>query len=125
MKAFAFGDDVSNEICDFSQSVGIASDPAAAYVTNNVDDVDCASDVLLWKGRQGLYNLPGERLLTCRSTLSYLISSSDVGDRSVEIQASFDGGEWQTIRNLPTAACASTTAAIGAKTRSGTSDVTE
>lgn len=97
VKAFAFGDDVSNEICDFSQSVGIASDPAAAYVTNNVDDVDCASDVLLWKGRQGLYNLPGERLLTCRSTLSYLISSSDVGDRSVEIQASFDGGEWQTI----------------------------
>ena len=67
-------------------------------MTNNVDEVDSDADVLWWASyRSGHYVLPGERLLTGRSVLSYRISSSDVGDRTVEIQASFDGGEWQTI----------------------------
>lgn len=96
--AFAFGDDAGNEICDFSQPGGVASDPKAAYVTNNVEEVDGGTDVLWWESyRSGTYDLPGERLLTSRSVLSYRISSSDVGDRNVEIQASFDGGDWQTI----------------------------
>ena len=101
-----FGSEVGNETCDFTHAVGIPSNPKAAYVTNNVVQIDgdvdfvCENETdFLWWGSyaSGMYDLPGEHLLTGTSVLSYRTQSADVGDREVEILASFDGGEWQTV----------------------------
>ena len=88
----------SSGICNFTDSVGAASDPASIYVTNGVEEVRNETDFLCFGSwMSGTYNLPGERILTSGSTLSYRVSSADVGDRDVEILASFDGGAWQTV----------------------------
>ena len=100
-----FGSDVSNETCDFTHAIGMASNPRGAYVTNgaerveiDADFVENDTDFLWWNSYEsGMYDLPGERILTGRSILSYRLSSSDVGDRDVEIQATFGDGEWKTV----------------------------
>ena len=100
-----FGSDVSNETCDFTHVIGMASNPRGAYVTNgaerveiDADFVENDTDFLWWNSYEsGMYDLPGERILTGRSILSYRLSSSDVGDRDVEIQATFGDGEWKTV----------------------------
>ena len=98
VEAVVFGNQVGDEICNFTDSAGVASDPTRIFVTNSVEDVRNETD-FLWFGSwmSGTYDLPGERILTSGSTLSYRVSSADVGDRNVEILASFDGGEWQTV----------------------------
>lgn len=98
VEAVVFGSQVGSETCNFTDSVGVASDPARIYVTNGVEEVRNETD-FLWFGSwmSGIYDLPGERILTSGSTLSYRVSSADVGDRDVEILASFDGGAWQTV----------------------------
>ena len=98
VEAVVFGSQVGTETCNFTDSVGAASDPARIYVTNGVEEVRNESD-FLWFGSwmSGTYDLPGERILTSGSVLSYRVSSADVGDRDVEILASFDGGAWQTV----------------------------
>jgi len=98
VEAVIFGNQVGHETCNFTDSVGVASDPTRIYVTNGVEDVRNETDFLLfgsWMG--GTYDFPGELILTSGSTLSYRVSSADVGDRDVEILASFDGGAWQTV----------------------------
>ena len=98
VEAIVFGSQVGSETCNFTDSVGVPSDPARIYVTNGVEEVRNESD-FLWFGSwmSGTYDLPGERILTSGSVLSYRVSSADVGDRDVEILASFDGGAWQTV----------------------------
>lgn len=98
VEAVVFGSQVGSETCNFTDSVGVASDPARIYVTNGVEEVRNETD-FLWFGSwmSGTYDLPGGRILTSGSVLSYRVSSADVGDRDVEILASFDGGAWQTV----------------------------
>ena len=98
VEAIVFGSQVGSETCNFTDSVGVTSDPARIYVTNGVEEVRNETD-FLWFGSwmSGTYDLPGERILTSGSALSYRVSSADVGDRDVEILASFDGGAWQTV----------------------------
>ena len=98
VEAVMFGNQIGSETCNFTDSVGAASDPASIYVTNGVEEVRNETDFLCFGSwMSGTYNLPGERILTSGSTLSYRVSSADVGDRDVEILASFDGGAWQTV----------------------------
>lgn len=97
-----YANTTSDETCDFSGTLGAASNPLKTYVTNNVENVDNDTDFLWFAPwMSGTYDLPGERKLTGSSILSYRVASSGVNaDRVVEIQASFDGGEWQTV-SLP------------------------
>ena len=92
-------DATTDETCDFSGGLGVASNPLKSYVTNNVENVGNDTDFLWFNSwMSGTYDLPGERKLTGSSVLSYRVSSASVGDdRKVEIQASFDSGEWQTV----------------------------
>lgn len=99
VRTYTYSSTPTDEICDFSGTLGVASYPERSYVTNNVENVGNDTDFLWFAAwMSGTYELPGERKLTGSSVLSYRVSSSSVGNRrEIEIQASFDEGEWQTV----------------------------
>ena len=98
VRAYSYTD-VQDETCDFSGEGVVSSDPDKLYVTNQAADTGNGNDFLIISAWcSGNCELPGERKLTGSSILSYRVLSSDVGDeRKVEIQASFEGGDWQTV----------------------------
>jgi len=97
LSCFIPGDEIVNMTYDFSTMTGAASDTNNIFVTK-MDGVNNDTEILMWKHcTAGTYQFPGVAMLTTSSALEYRIQSSFVWNGEIEIQASFDGGEWQTV----------------------------
>ena len=99
VKAYGYTD-MQDETCDFSGELGVASNPGRTYVVTDTGDSSGNADAYLYfqKWSNSTYDLPGERILTGSSILSYRVSSSGLlAHNYAEIQASFDGEEWQVV----------------------------
>ena len=81
---------------NFSASEGVSSGSGISIR----EDVDCGYDGLLLCAEAnavGTYTFNGSRTLTSASVLTFKIWSTYANWTTYEIQASFNGGEWETI----------------------------